>query len=43
MFGAWEMKDTGVEESREMYGLLIVAGWMVVLTIANRRSGKHIG
>lgn len=36
MFGAWEMKDIGIEESREMYGLLIVAAWMVVLAVANR-------
>ncbi|MGH7710136.1 MAG: transmembrane 220 family protein [Gemmatimonadaceae bacterium] len=31
MFAGWEMKDLGVEESREMYGLFIVAGWMLVL------------
>jgi transmembrane protein TMEM220 len=31
MFAAWEMKDIGVEESREMYGLLLVAAWMLVL------------
>lgn len=36
MFGAWEMKDVGVEESREMYGLLIVTVWMAVLVLANR-------
>jgi hypothetical protein len=35
MFSAWEMKDTGIEESREMYGLLIVAAWMAALTIVN--------
>lgn len=34
MFGAFEMKNIGIEESREMYGLLIVAVWMAVLTIA---------
>ena len=34
MFGAFEMKNLGIEESREMYGLLIVAVWMAVLTIA---------
>jgi hypothetical protein len=32
MFAAWEMKDIGIEESREMYGLLLVALWMVLLT-----------
>jgi hypothetical protein len=31
MFEAFEMKDAGVEESREMYGLLMIAGWMAVL------------
>ena len=40
MFSAWEMKNTGVEESREMYGLLIVAVWMIVLAFANRRPAK---
>jgi hypothetical protein len=30
MFGAWEMKDTGIEESREMYGLSLVALWMAL-------------
>lgn len=30
MFGAWEMKDTGIEESREMYGLALVALWMAL-------------
>jgi hypothetical protein len=31
MFEEFEMKNIGVEESREMYGLLLVAGWMAVL------------
>ena len=30
MFAEFEMKDIGVEESREMYGLLLIAGWMAV-------------
>jgi energy-coupling factor transporter transmembrane protein EcfT len=30
MFDQWEMKDVAVEESREIFGLLIVAGWMLV-------------
>jgi glucan phosphoethanolaminetransferase (alkaline phosphatase superfamily) len=40
LFEAWEMANTTVEEGREMYGLLIVALWMVVLVIATlkRRS-----
>ena len=41
MFSAWEMKNTGIEESREMYGLLIVTVWMIVLAIANRTSTKR--
>jgi hypothetical protein len=36
MFGAFEMRDTGVEESREMYGLLIVAAWMAVVAARAR-------
>ena len=31
MFAEFEMRDVGIEESREMYGLLIVAVWMAVL------------
>jgi hypothetical protein len=31
MFEEFEMKDVGVEESREMYGLLMIAAWMAVL------------
>ena len=31
MFAEFEMKDIGVEESREMYGLLLIGGWMSVL------------
>ena len=37
MVEAWEMKDVRVEEGREMYGLLIVAGWMATLALAGRR------
>jgi hypothetical protein len=40
MFSAWEMKNTGIEESREMYGLLIVAVWMIVLTVAAVRGAR---
>lgn len=36
MFGAFEMADTGIEESREMYGLLVIAAWMVVLALRGR-------
>jgi hypothetical protein len=34
MFASWEMKDASVEENREMFGLLIVAAWMIVLVFA---------
>jgi hypothetical protein len=42
MFSAWEMKNEGVEESREMYGLLIVAAWMLVLAVAGWRGARHV-
>jgi hypothetical protein len=38
MFGAWEMKSEAIEESREMYGLLLIAGWMAVIAMRARRS-----
>lgn len=31
LFAEWEMKDVGVEEAREMYGLAIVALWMLAI------------
>ena len=31
MFAEFEMTDIGVEESREMYGLLLIGGWMAAL------------
>jgi hypothetical protein len=40
MFGAFEMKNVGIEESREMYGLLIIAGWMVVLAVRAARLSR---
>ena len=41
MFSAWEMKDSGVEESREMYGLLLVAFWMAVVALRAPRSTQR--
>jgi hypothetical protein len=38
MFGAFEMRSVGIEESREMYGLLIIAAWMAVLALRTRRG-----
>jgi Transmembrane family 220, helix len=36
MFGAFEMRNVGIEEAREMYGLLIIAAWMAVLALRAR-------
>jgi hypothetical protein len=41
MFGAFEMKSAGIEESREMYGLLLIAGYMAVLAVRARPSGRR--
>jgi len=40
MFGAWEMQNVGIEQSREMYGLLIIAAWMVVLAVRGYRHSR---
>jgi hypothetical protein len=37
MFGAFEMESVAIEESREMYGLLIIATWMVAVALRRRR------
>lgn len=36
MFGAFEMRNVGIEESREMYGLTIIAAWMAALAVRER-------
>lgn len=42
MFGDWEMHDIGIEQAREMYGLLIVAVWMLIIGLrAWRRSAQR--
>ena len=41
MFSAWEMKNLGIEESREMYGLLLVAFWMAVVALRAKRSAQR--
>lgn len=41
MFGAWEMKNLGIEEEREMYGLLIVAVWMAAVSWAAWRRKQQ--
>ena len=40
MFAEFEMANAGVEESREMYGLLLIALWMIAVATAvwRRRS-----
>ena len=40
MFGAFEMRSVGIEESREMYGLLIIAAWMAVLALRARSAAR---
>ena len=40
MFDAWEMRSIPVEQAREAAGLLLVAGWMVVVTFEVRRSRR---
>lgn len=42
LFASFEMPDTGVEQAREMGGLLIVGLWMVAISVAvtlRERSG----
>ena len=40
MFAEFEMHDIGVEESREMYGLVIVTVWMIAVTVAAARRRR---
>ena len=42
MFGAFEMRNVGIEESREMYGLLIIAAWTAVLALRAWRAPRSI-
>jgi hypothetical protein len=34
MFAEFEMSNPGIEESREMYGLLLVSAWIAAIAIA---------
>jgi hypothetical protein len=43
MFEEFEMKNLAVEESREMYGLLIVAIWMLAIEWAGMRRRRALG
>lgn len=39
LFAEWEMRNLRVEEAREMYGLLILGLWMIVIVaVRHRRS-----
>jgi hypothetical protein len=40
MFGAFEMQNVGIEESREMYGLLLIAAWMAVAAVRAARRAR---
>ena len=40
MFGAWEMKNVGIEKSREMYGLLFIAAAMFLVAGTGYRASK---
>ena len=44
MFAEFEMQNIGVEESREIYVLLIVGAWMAPVTVAawRRRVAGHV-
>jgi hypothetical protein len=41
MFGGFEMKNQGIEESREMYGLLLIAIWMAAVAVAAGRKKRR--
>lgn len=40
LFDTWEMRDTAVEETREVGGLLIVAAWSAAVVIAAWRRSR---
>jgi hypothetical protein len=40
LFAEWEMKDLRVEEAREMYGLLIIAVWMIGIVVARVKRAR---
>lgn len=40
MFEEFEMKNVQVEESREMYGLLLITAWMLAVAFVARRRVK---
>ena len=42
MFAEWEMKDLRIEEAREMYGLTIVAVWMIVIASVGWKRARVV-
>ena len=40
MFAAWEMANERIEEAREMYGLLLIAIYMAVTAVVERRGAR---
>jgi hypothetical protein len=43
MMDQWEMKNVHVEETREQYGLTIVAAWMLGVFVAGWLRRRHQG
>lgn len=41
LFAEWEMRDAGVEEAREMYGLMIVSVWMITIGVAAHMRARQ--
>lgn len=41
MFGAFEMANLGIEESREMYGLFMIAGWCILVASMARCRARN--
>jgi hypothetical protein len=40
MFAEFEMRDLGIEEAREMFGLVIVGGWVTLLAVVAARRRR---
>jgi hypothetical protein len=40
LFAQWEMRDLRVEEAREMYGLMIVGIWMIVIVASKSARAR---
>ena len=42
LFAEWEMRDVRIEEAREMYGLTIVAVWMIVIASVGWKRARVV-